>query len=201
MPIKYRNGKSKEYSASQPEPEIPPEPEIQNEEIVIEPSPPPPSQEAPQYDETPQYEEENKNEYEEENKNEWELGEEDARNIAMIIVSIASFMPYWPAKKRELEEKYGSIEEFRAQYEENLRKALGHPWVQKVVRNISWIQHLTLIPFLIQTFELFSPPKEHKENEERIENVEIPQPTQSNQSVPEYTPPQRIVEGAFTIND
>jgi hypothetical protein len=192
MPIKYRNGKSREYLAPQPEPEIPPEPEIQNEEIVIEhstPPPPSPSQEAPQYEETPQYEEET--------ENGWELGEEDARNIAMIIVSVASFFPYWPAKKRELEEKYGSIEEFRAQYEENLRKALGHPWVRKVVQNISWLQHLTLIPFLVQTFELFAPPKEPKENEERIENVEIPTPTQS---VPENRQ-QQIVEGVFTIHD
>jgi hypothetical protein len=189
MPIKYGR-------TPQPEPEIPPEPEIQNEEIVVEPSPPPPPQETPQY-ESPEVEEVEKTE---ETENGWELGEEDARNIAMVIISMASFFPYWPAKKRELEEKYGSIEEFRAQYEENLRKALGHPWVQKVVRNISWLQHLTLIPFLVQTFELFAPPSKQ---EEKIENVEIP-PPQPTQSPPEtiYTPSkQQIVEGAFTIHD
>jgi hypothetical protein len=197
MPIKYRNGKSKEYSMPQSEPEILSSLEIQNEEIILEPSTPPPPQEMPQY-ESPDVEEKIE---EEENENGWELGEEDARNIAMIIISIASLFPYWPEKKRELEEKYGSIQEFQAQYEENLQKALSHPWVQKVVRNISWFQHLTILPFVFQTFELFSPPQKRHE-EERIENVEIPVPTP--QSTPEnayVSQKQQIVEGAFTIHD
>jgi hypothetical protein len=191
MPIKYGNGKSKEYSTFQSEPEISSSPEIQNEEIVFEPPPP---QEIPQY-ESPEVEEKEEK-IEEENENGWELGEEDARNIAMIIISIASFFPYWPEKKRELEEKYGSLQEFQAQYEKNLQKALSHPWMQKVVKNISWLQHLTILPFIFQTFELVIPPQKRHE-EEKIENVEIPAP----QSTPEnVAPKQQIVEGAFTIH-
>jgi hypothetical protein len=197
MPIKYKSIiNHKEYSTPTFEVETPtPEPEIQNEEIIVEPSPPP--QEIPKY-ENPEVE---NTVGEAGTENEWELGEEDARNIAMIIISVASFFPYWPEKKRELEEKYGSIEEFRSQYEENLQKALSHPWVQKVIKNISWFQHLSLLPFIFQTFELFSPPQ--KRTEERIENIEIPTPPP-----PQFTPEnvsvaqkQQILEGAFTIQD
>jgi hypothetical protein len=187
MPIKYKSTTHKEYFPPTFEAETPtPEPEIQNEEIIVEPSPEP-SKEIPKY-EIPEVEDRTI-------ENEWEFGEEDARNIAMIIVSIASLFPYWPEKKMELEEKYGSIEEFRAQYETNLQKAFSHPWVKKMVRNISWLQHLTLLPFIFQTFELFSPPQRRK-------NVEIPNPTSQSTSENIYVPQkQPIAEGAFTIHD
>jgi hypothetical protein len=202
MPIRYtyKNRSYREYYSAPKEAE----PELQNEEIVVE-SP----QETHQYESPtvePEVEEKLEvEEKEEKNEREWEFTEEDARNIAMVIISLASLFPYWPEKKKELEEKYGSIEEFQMQYEANLQKALSHPWVQKVIRNMSWIQHLTLIPFILQTFELFTPPKRKEEKQVEIANVEIPTPQSASDSTPEsaYIPlsKQQIVEGAFTIQD